>query len=773
MKIKDIYIAQYGLYQDKHIDETHFTEPVTLFFGPNEAGKSTLHSFIRSMLFGFQLKSSTAYSPAVDEKPKGALTLLNETGDKIRLERQTPPKKGKVTLHMEDGRMAGEQELRFMLKNVSAPVFQHIFAFGHQELQHLHTLQSEDVSAYLYSAAMGTGNVHLLETEKKMQRAQDELFKPKAVNPHINQQLKKIESLEQDVQQLHNKLTQYGPLQEEWKAQKQKLGELKRTRSNLDQDRRRTELVQNDVRFMQDKKNEIKQFDEEIDSLKQNIAGNLERLGPSWTLDKMNDLDLSLQAQDVFLHIGQKKQEAHDVLKRNHDIRKDAQQREQQLTTEMEHQQRHLKTNEQALNEQTQNLNNRQMFPQNRQTNITGKMLLSIGVAILLSLTFFALEQVAGGVILLLASAYLLYVHWNKNKESQAQHAFLSIQLEQERLKNKADLERQLEVIRIELSEKRDQLDVITQEYEQAQQVYATLTADWNERLTEMGIHHEISVQGLSKILHVLTEVKQDMGRTQRLMTQRETVRQQCTERKQRLVEHDAWLSDMNTNSDHEHETTIMEKCKEELIHIQEQDEAVIEQIEQGGARLGQIEAELQGFVTEQQFSLKQQELEEKKQQMHMLAKEWGVNRIAQHICTSIRRVYEEDRQPSVLKEAGRFLHLMTNGRYQQVIAPLGQQELVVVREHGERLSSKQLSRGTMEQLYLAMRFALIQEYGKHIRLPVVLDDPFINFDKQRLQKAMLGVKEIAETHQILIFTCHDHVYKQAHETLNVKECLL
>jgi uncharacterized protein YhaN len=36
------------------------------------------------------------------------------------------------------------------------------------------------------------------------------------------------------------------------------------------------------------------------------------------------------------------------------------------------------------------------------------------------------------------------------------------------------------------------------------------------------------------------------------------------------------------------------------------------------------------------------------------------------------------------------------------------------------------------------------------------MDDPFVTFDPQRRQAALRLCREIADTHQVLFFTCHD-----------------
>jgi len=75
------------------------------------------------------------------------------------------------------------------------------------------------------------------------------------------------------------------------------------------------------------------------------------------------------------------------------------------------------------------------------------------------------------------------------------------------------------------------------------------------------------------------------------------------------------------------------------------------------------------------------------------------------------------------------------------------------------------LSRGTAEQLYLAIRFALLRDYASHSDpLPVIFDDVFVNFDPRRTRTTFDAVAGLTETHQVFLFTCHPHVVTLAQE---------
>ena len=68
------------------------------------------------------------------------------------------------------------------------------------------------------------------------------------------------------------------------------------------------------------------------------------------------------------------------------------------------------------------------------------------------------------------------------------------------------------------------------------------------------------------------------------------------------------------------------------------------------------------------------------------------------------------------------------------------------------------LSQGTLEQVYLAARLALIEALSTDETLPIFLDDPFINYDSSRLSAAIGLLAKTAPRHQVFLFTCQSDV---------------
>ena len=140
----------------------------------------------------------------------------------------------------------------------------------------------------------------------------------------------------------------------------------------------------------------------------------------------------------------------------------------------------------------------------------------------------------------------------------------------------------------------------------------------------------------------------------------------------------------------------------------------------------------------------------------------WAVRAIALRLLEETRARYERERQPQVIRDAERYFSLITGGRYTAILAAPGEASVRV--DEGERLRQKdpdELSRGTQEQLYLALRFGLIEQFARTAEaLPVVMDDILVNFDPERASRAAEAIRELARSHQVIYFTCHEPTAK-------------
>ncbi len=170
----------------------------------------------------------------------------------------------------------------------------------------------------------------------------------------------------------------------------------------------------------------------------------------------------------------------------------------------------------------------------------------------------------------------------------------------------------------------------------------------------------------------------------------------------------------------------------------------------------GGIETELNQLTGEEESSALRASRNILLEQLRDHAQEWSRLKLAELMLDKTRQKFERERQPSVIRHAQEFFSIVTGKRYERLYAPIGEQTITVIDQDGGSKQPPELSRGTREQLYLALRFGLIREFGEHTeRLPVVVDEVLVNFDPQRAKRAAEAFAELSQTNQVLVFTCH------------------
>jgi uncharacterized protein YhaN len=108
-----------------------------------------------------------------------------------------------------------------------------------------------------------------------------------------------------------------------------------------------------------------------------------------------------------------------------------------------------------------------------------------------------------------------------------------------------------------------------------------------------------------------------------------------------------------------------------------------------------------------------------------------------------------------------KILYKITNKKYKKVKVDENLGVSVYSSEKGEfiKIDDKidQLSRGTVDQVYLAARFAILGLIASEEKPLIIMDDTFVSFDDMgRKERAFKILESIAKDYQILYFTCHD-----------------
>ncbi len=122
----------------------------------------------------------------------------------------------------------------------------------------------------------------------------------------------------------------------------------------------------------------------------------------------------------------------------------------------------------------------------------------------------------------------------------------------------------------------------------------------------------------------------------------------------------------------------------------------------------------------------------------------------------SLRRC-EEEKRPQILADAEEIFGRLTAGRYTRIVANAGDGSFRAVQRDGVAKTPKELSSGTREQLYLALRLAHVRKYCENAEsLPLLTDDALVNFDDARVEETLKVLAEFAQNGQVILLTCRE-----------------
>lgn len=135
-----------------------------------------------------------------------------------------------------------------------------------------------------------------------------------------------------------------------------------------------------------------------------------------------------------------------------------------------------------------------------------------------------------------------------------------------------------------------------------------------------------------------------------------------------------------------------------------------------------------------------------------------------------IDRFREESHGP-LLTRASYFFSKLTCQRYAALTTGFDERGKVILlgrRNTGVEITVDEMSEGTRDQLYLALRLAAIeQQLDRSEPLPLIVDDLFVNFDDDRAAAGFEILAELAEKTQVVFFTHHRHLVDLAKATLS------
>jgi len=158
-----------------------------------------------------------------------------------------------------------------------------------------------------------------------------------------------------------------------------------------------------------------------------------------------------------------------------------------------------------------------------------------------------------------------------------------------------------------------------------------------------------------------------------------------------------------------------------------------------------------------EQLAAREEHLHDAEEALVRVRRHHQVCRAALDGLVEARRAAEVPLRQIVERKASEYLRIATAGRYTRMQVEGETLELSVWSEDAGgwvTAAEPQLSRGTVDLVYLAARLALVTVLTGGKRPPLLFDDPFITFDERRRTAALEVLRALSKEHQVFLFTC-------------------
>ncbi|GAF35955.1 ATP-binding protein [Lentilactobacillus farraginis] len=238
------------------------------------------------------------------------------------------------------------------------------------------------------------------------------------------------------------------------------------------------------------------------------------------------------------------------------------------------------------------------------------------------------------------------------------------------------------------------------------------------------------------------------------IVQQQRTIRAKLTQ-KQEVI---AQLKTVNMFSKQEIDQAEIEadaqKINSELMTTQ----AALTQLNQKQAQLG---VRIEALINNGRYDDLKQQLANQKSEIIDNVHQYLALLLTKQWLQRVLDLATKGRLPKAVKFARKYFSILTQDHYRDI--QFGDQ-ITVTRADGETFAINELSKGTLEQLYLALIFSMAVGFSDDYPLPVIIDDGFMSFDSERKSAAFKIMTEISQRTQVLYFSARHELPAKAHK---------
>ena len=274
--------------------------------------------------------------------------------------------------------------------------------------------------------------------------------------------------------------------------------------------------------------------------------------------------------------------------------------------------------------------------------------------------------------------------------------------------------------------------------FNDAQQRYDTLSKEILDYLASLGVH--VNSDQISNVVQEISTLASGIW-------QSEIDMKEALEHLQKYKEEIGDLESV-VNLEVPDNDVSLEKIGEEITSITKTLEEITDKISQNSRQIDM-------------FRDRYEDLQEERQRLEgLIEKQDEEERKYNYLCKT-RELLEKAKQNMASRYTGPVQNSLN--KYLHVIMDENDKEGVVIdanmhitaKELGQQREIDRLSQGYQDLIGICLRMAFADAMYPDEKPTLVFDDPFVNFDDEKLEKAKRLLQNLGNRYQIVYFTCH------------------
>jgi len=809
VKLVKANVYGFGKWVDQRFN---FEQDYQVIFGAIEACKTTLLNFIKSILFGFASARGEnkylQYKPRNSGKYGGELELKADDGSLWTIRRIEGKGDGEVTLFHDDQQVP-TSSLSEIIGSFTKDDFENTHVFDDKAILSIYGLDENKLETEVMSIG-AVGSKDWLATADNLNHQADDIYKQRGQKQPLVVNLKKHDELIEEKTEIENQQQAYQRVKTQ----------LEKTQADFDDNEvllKKVSETENDLRNLDKKWSRYEQLQQKNDPNKEadQISSDdwenvlkanqeLSTLKETPLTNKASELNNVEKAvlnnyrtnQNQLNYIRNQKFELQNLQFHRDDMNSKL----LKVDTQVDQ----LFKNHTQLSEQMRPLTTDEIDQITPQANKTNNLpLMVLGVAVVLAFVIGNPLRLLFGLVAIASAVWYWYqIRIKNNKMALSNFPFLEqkgyANLPQETILSlqgtvialdnfrgtQNGLSDGIKSIEVDLNKWRKiliELNVLDESYKSDN--YNEQIEKYFARLDQIKAKADLSEQ------NAIETQKITVGRKQRLDNLNDNIEQIL--QKYDAINMDSFIRMHTKQVENQQVITQINQDKDflgnDLSELKKyaSHEALTKEFVQATNKKSEL-ADKNNELSRQMGSLKEQmqQVFDNAQYQHIVAElaqnkadilenydEWISQKLASNWIRQMLNIATENRYPKMIEKATQYFSLLTNNNYVKI--DFDKKDIFVTSAKKNRFDVHELSKATTIQLYLALRLAFVTEISDLIKLPILIDDAFVDFDISRTENVFKLIQEIAKSNQVIYVTANqpdnipaDHILKLGEENI-------